>query len=536
MGFGKGVSTLSELFGSGKRLFAPAALSAALIGSALAQSPRDELARIGDAAQLPSSVPHLERLNDMTLEELGLCSAANYESHVNVLAPSFIRNNIDLQQVLSASAIVERLPDHTREYLERVSGFTLSDIATFNVNYAGSDPAPSDRLILDLGMSTRPDNVVIERDGVRTNKYASRTERLEIEGHHARVIAQTIDAVCADTRVGDLRAITGDQYLNALRAAAEGFEELYGEKSGLRDEIRRLEATLEARIEMAEPAPAPSYPGERAHDAMADVPEQESDAEPVPYEAPREPAAKEYEERAVPTPEPVAPDVSYEHRRVERTRDAIEVPLRTEAPDVAYETPRAERAPEQVPLRTEPVPDVEDPAAPHDPIVRSLEDRIGLEIAYFEPGVRKEFDTFAGSYTAALERDGSRLVIEGDGVRSEIAIDGNVRLAYMVNPVDGLDNAHRAHVYANPQGWRYTVLAVTQDPTIVAHREGPHDDKETFTTQALWTTASLPHSFEGYTSASGWDRIVDDGAPVNVANVTGEIGRSITLTTRDYNE
>ena len=482
-------------------------LAALALAPGIAVAQQSQLNEIGDAARLPSNPRLLELLNDTTLGELGFCGAANYESHANVLAPSFIRNNAAIQQVHAASRVVEQLPESTRSYLERESGFSSADIATFNVNYAGTEPGPTDRLVLDLGVHARPHGTVTEHDGVRRNRYASETARLEIEGHHARAIADTLDAVCADTRFGELRSITGDQYLNVLRAAAHGFESLYGEKSGLHDEIRRLEASLEARIATDPPARDVPVSGPDEYDAPVDraVPE------PAPSEdrpeAPLVDVQEPEDYAAVPPAEPRTPDVAYEHRRDERAPASVEVPLRT-------------------------VP-VDEPDAVSAPPEPSLEDRIGLEIAYFEPGVRKEFETFAGSYTAALSADGSRLMIEGDGARSEIAIDGNVRLAYTVDPMDGLDNAHRAHIYANPQGWRYNILAVTQDPTIIAYREGPHDATETFTTADLWTTAALPHSFEGYTSATGWERIVDGYALVNVANVTGEIGRSITLRTED---
>jgi hypothetical protein len=467
-----------------KPAHAAAALALALGMSASAQNP---LTAIGDAAQLPSSVPHLERLNDMTLDELGLCDA-NFTSHVNASVPSFVRDNVSLTRVVSASEIIARLPDETREYLERESGINLAEVGTFNVNYAGIDPVPSDRLILDLGVSTRANNVVTELDGVRRNRFASETARLEIEGVHARAIADTLEAVCADTRFGDLRSITGDQYLDVLRAAARGFEALYGENSSLREEIRRLEASIDIRSAPDAQMPAP-------------------DAQPQAAE-PRS---------SVPVPEPRVPERGY----------AAPLPGAVPPSEPALRTPELIPEPRDAPT----VPALSEPVRED---ASSLESRIGLDIAYFEPGVPVAFETFAGAYTAQLAADGSRLVIDAyDGRRSEIAIDGAVRLAYAVDPVDGLDNAHLAQVYANPHGWRFDVLAVTQDPTLVALREGPHDATETFTTQDRWTTEALPHSFEGYTAPDGWARTVDGYAPVNVANVTGEIGRSIRLRTEE---
>ena len=403
-----------------------------------ASAQTNQLRSMGDAAQLPSSPHLLERLNDTTLGELGLCGASNYESHVNVLSPSFRRHNVDLQPVFAASAIIDRLPSDTREFIERESGVSLLEVETFDVNYDGTAPFPSDRLILDLGLHARPHNVVVERDGVRTNRFASETERLEVEGYHAQAIAGALEDVCAQTRFGELRTITGDQYLDVLRAAASGFEDLYGESSSLRGEIRRLEAALEARIERDSRAP--------------------------------------------------------------------EAPRSLQAPRVSDPMPRAV----------------------------GLEDRVALEIGYFEVGVPVTLASGAGSYTAELVDYAGRselLITSNDGISSTIALDGNVRLAYAVDPVDGRDNTHHAHMYANPDGLRYSILAVTQDPTIVAHREG---SSETFTTRDWWTTAALPHSFEGYTSAMGWDRIVDGRAPVNVTNITGVMGRSITLGTQDY--
>lgn len=449
-------------FESGKHAIASSLAAATLtFGAAFAQSPQHDLNLIGDAAQLPSNARHLERLNAMTLDELGLCDA-NYTSSVDVLSPSFRRHNLDLSRSLSASRIVDRLPESTREYLAQESGLDPSRIATFNVNYEGSDPRPSDRLIVELGVHARPHNVVTEHSGVRRNRFASEVVELEIEGHHARAIADTLEAVCADTRFGELRTITGDQYLEVLRAAASGFEALYGENSSLREEIHRLELSLSIERERT-----PS-------DVRDDAPARGADVD--------------------------LPGVRYD---------------RPELPSASYD------------------PLVGQPPAPEPSGPASLEDRVKLDIAYFKPGVPETFETFAGSYTALLSDDGSRLVIDGEGYRSEVALDANVRLAYRVDPVDGLENAHRSHVYANPQGWRFDVLAVTQDSTLIAYREGPHDAHEVFTTQERWTSAALPHSFEGYAAADGWTRTDGEYAPVNVTNVTGELGRSIRIGTEE---